>query len=152
MLKLSLFEFIVRTIPESFVFIFCIIVYGKEKINKNKYIISSILLCLGVFLVRQLPINYGVHVVLNLIILAGLTNYICGIEIIKTMKACILVTVLSFLFEGLNVAVLSFIFKENFEMIIANSYLKTILGLPSLVFLFITGLIANKIKTNKIIK
>nr|WP_312292105.1 hypothetical protein [Clostridium chromiireducens] len=68
MLQLTVLEFTIRTIPEALVYIFAAYVFSNKKLDVNKYLISSFLLAIGTFLVRMLPINYGVHTILAIII------------------------------------------------------------------------------------
>lgn len=136
MLRVSGFEFVVRILPEAFIFMFAAYAFSKTKIDKRKYFISSIILGLCVFLIRMLPINYGVHTILNIITLPILCNLINKINIVESTKVSIIISILLFVLEGLNVVLLNMIFGESLTEIMTNNTLKTIYGLPSLVLLF----------------
>ncbi len=150
MLKLTLFEVFMRVLPEAFIFIFTILAFAKVKVSKKNYVLSSSILCLAIPFVRFLPINYGVHVIINLILLVSINVVINKLEVISTIKASIILTVISFILEGINILCLSLIFGDNFESIISNPTLKTILGLPSLILLLIISLLYYKY-TNKLL-
>ena len=53
MLRVSGFEFIVRLIPEAFIFMFAAYTFSKTKLDKKRYLLSSILLGISVFFVRM---------------------------------------------------------------------------------------------------
>ena len=130
MLKLTMFEFVIRSIPEVFVFMFAAYAFSKTKIDKKIYILSSLLLAVAVFVIRALPINYGVHTILNISF-----NSINKIEIISSVKAAIIMAIILFASEGINVFILKFLLGDRLTMILSNPVLKTIYGLPSLLIL-----------------
>jgi len=148
MLALTAFEFIVRTIPEAFIFIFACYAFSNTKVNTKKYIISSILLAICTYFVRMLPINYGVHTILIIIIQTVILTNMNNIDIIKSVKSTIMTVILILIFEGINMLALNLIFKDGLDSMLSNTTLKTIYGLPSLVCVFITILIYYFIKRN----
>ena len=135
MLKLTMFEFVIRSIPEVFVFMFAAYAFSKTKIDKKIYILSSLLLAVAVFVIRALPINYGVHTILNISFMTIISNSINKIEIISSVKAAIIMAIILFASEGINVFILNFLLVDRLTMILSNPVLKTIYGLPSLLIL-----------------
>lgn len=133
MLRLTAFEFMVRAIPEAFVFIFASYAISNHKINVKRYIISSALVAISVYFIRMFPINYGVHTILNIITQTVILISINKIDIIPALKSSIMIFICIFISELLNMLALNLIFKENLEAIMSNTILKTIYGLPSLV-------------------
>jgi hypothetical protein len=82
----------------------------------------------------MLPINYGVNTILDIIIMNIIMTIINKSDIILSIKASLITTILLFICEGLNVFLLSLIFKDNLESVMLNPMLKTLYGLPSLIF------------------
>ena len=135
MLKLTMFEFVIRSIPEVFVFMFAAYAFSKTKIDKKIYILSSLLLAVAVFVIRALPINYGVHTILNISFMTIISNSINKIEIISSVKAAIIMAIILFASEGINVFILKLLLGDRLTIILSNPILKTIYGLPSLLIL-----------------
>ena len=133
MLRLTAFEFVVRVIPESFVLMLAMIALSNTKLNVKRYIISSLLLGIGEYIIRILPINYGVPTILDIFIMIIIMRTINKTDMILAIKASLITTIALFIFEGINVLLLSIIFKERLEAIMLNTTLKEISGLPSLV-------------------
>lgn len=133
MLKLSAFEFIVRSIPEVLIFMFSIYAFSQTRLNRNRYLGSSLLLGICVFLIRMLPINYGVHTILNIIMVTVIACSINKIDKLKAIKSSIIMTIVLFMCEGVNVTILSLIYGAELQKLFDNSAIKTICGLPSLV-------------------
>ena len=140
MLKLTVFEFIIRTIPEAFIVIFACYIIANNKPNIKKYIISSILFAICVYFIRILPINYGVNTILSIIVQTMILTNINKIDVIQSIKSSLITIICLFSLEMLNLLTLSFIFKDQLKEVMLNPILKIIYGLPSLiVFLILTG-------------
>ncbi|AOR22801.1 hypothetical protein [Clostridium taeniosporum] len=133
MLKVTVFEFIVRGIPEAFVLILGMFTLSNTKLNFKKYIISSFLLALCEYGIRMLPINYGVHTILTVFVMVIIMCSINKVDIILSIKSSLMTIIGLFICEALNMLLLSIIFNDRLEIIISNSILKAISGLPSLV-------------------
>ncbi len=137
MLKLSAFELIVRTIPEVFMLIFASYAFSKTKVDWNKYFLSSIILSICVFAIRLLPINYGVHTILNIIVLTVIVIHINKIDTIKAIKSSIITPILLFILEGVNVMFLRITVADKLDAIVTDPRLKTLYTLPSLLGLIL---------------
>lgn len=133
MLRLTVFEFVARIIPEAFVLIFAMALLSNIKLNAKRYIISSLLFGTYVYSVRMLPINYGVHTILDIVIMNIIMTMINKADIILAIKASLITTILLFICEGLNMLLLSLIFKDKLESIMLDPMLKTLYGFPSLI-------------------
>lgn len=136
MLKLQPIEFLLRTIPEGFLFIFAIYVFSKLNIDKRKYIISSILFSISVYIIRLLPINYGVHMILSVLVLLFISIVYNNIDAIKSIKGIIFLYIIQLISEAINILLLN-LMALNLDELFKNPIKKSILGLPSLIITFI---------------
>ena len=127
-----------RCIVEVFIVNFMIYTLSKRSINNTNYYIVSILLSVLTYVVRLLPIYYGVHIVINIITFISIMT-ILGIPLIKSIKNTLITfTILEFS-EILNLIILIILdnkFWEDNEI-----YIKGSLGIPSLIFLFLSAVI-----------
>ena len=156
MLKLSLLEVFLRALPEGFLVIFAVYAFSKTAISVKRYIISSILYVISVYLIRLLPIQYGVHTILNIIVIIVLTVNINKIIIIKSIQASIMAVILLFICEGINMIIIKYIFKVNVVNILSNTSEKILYGIPSLIIFAATVFIyyfylARRKKLNEVI-
>ncbi|MCB2305543.1 hypothetical protein LGL08_04885 [Clostridium estertheticum] len=133
MLRLTLLEMFLRSLPEEFLIIFAVYVFSKTVINVKKYIISSMFFVIAVCLIRLLPIQYGVHTILNVIVIIILTTNVNKISIIKSIQASIMAVILEFVCEGINVFIVHYAFKVNVKYAFSERLLKIIYSIPSLV-------------------
>lgn len=149
MLALTSFELIGRTIPEAFIFIFATYVFSNTKLDAKRYIISSVLLGICIYFVRKLPINYGVHTILNIILQTVIVAKISKLSIINAIKSGIISAVSLFTLEAINVLALSLIFKEQLEAIMLNPTAKIIYSSPSLICFVIIIIIYHYISKRR---
>ena len=132
MLKITLLEFFFRGLPEGFLIIFAAYVFSNTAINIKRYIISSLLVLIAITSIRLLPIQYGVHTILNIIVIIVLTVNINKINIIKSIKASIMAMILEFICEGINMFIIQHVFKVDILHVLSEPSLKTLYGIPSL--------------------
>ncbi|NFO02630.1 hypothetical protein JW813_07210 [Clostridium botulinum] len=148
MLRLTGFEFLFRTIPESFVLMFAIFTLSNTKFNLKKYIVSSLLFGLCEYGIRMLPINYGVHTILDIFVMIIIMFSINKSDVVLSIKASLITTIVLFILEGLNTLLLSAIFKDKLEPVMSNIILKTVYGLPSLIFFTAIAIVYSLRKRN----
>lgn len=138
MLKLQPLEFIVRGIPETFLFILAVYAFSKNTVDTKKYLLSSILLAVVGYITRLLPVHYGVPTILNLFALIVIAVNINKLDLMKSIQTSIIVYILQFICEGLNVLIIQYIFKANLPVVFNDPTLKTLYGIPStLIFAFL---------------
>lgn len=133
MLKVTLIEFIFRAIPEAFIYIFAMYVFAGAKIDKVRYIKTSIILAIMMCTIRSLPISYGVHTILIIMIAITLCGTINKLAIIDIIHASIISVVIQFLAEGIDILLIEAVFKKNIHEVLKNPLHKVIYGIPSLV-------------------
>lgn len=150
MLKISITELLVRTLPECFLIIFMIQGLSNSKINKNKYIISSILLSIIIYVIRLLPIHYGVHTILNIIVIVMICTFINKITTIKSITYSLILMSSLALSEALNLYFIYKVFGENIGDIFNNPLKKCISGMPSMIILAIVALFIFRLKDRRI--
>lgn len=140
MLELKPIEFILRGLPEGFLVVFAIYVFSKNEIDKKKYLITSIIFSLITYMVRMLPINYGVHMVLSVLILLFIVVSYNKIDVVSSIKSIIFIYLIQFVSEAINVLILNFM-NIDLEIQFKNPIYKSIIGIPSLIITAIIILI-----------
>lgn len=141
MLKMSFLELFIRLIPESFTMLYLINVLSKEKITIRKYLIISAFVSILVYLVRFLPIYFGIHVIVNIIIYIYVVT-VSGIPIVKSIRNTLLAFLILEFCEFINM-ILLLVFNIEIDEY-TNIIFKNLLGSPSLIlFIFIIIIIKN---------
>ena len=142
MLSATLLEFFLRGIPEGFLFIFAGYTFSKTRVNVKKFIISGFVLGMIGYLVRFLPISFGVHSVLILIACILMLNAIHKIPLIKAISSGLIMMIIAFAAEIINGILIAFFrgfslleIIHDFKVIdieFVNATQKLLYGLPSL--------------------
>ena len=148
MLKLQPIEFILRAMPESFLVILAIYIFSKTKINKKKYIVTSIVFSTILYISRMLPIDYGVHMILSVLALLPIVMLYNKIDAIKGIKSIVFIYLIQLVSELINVVILKLV-NIDLEVLSMDGLYKTILGLPSLIITGVIVLIVYKIEKRK---
>lgn len=133
MLSLSFLEIVCRALPESLIILFGMYTFSRTEFNMKNYVNSSIVLVICIYIIRKLPINFGVHTILNILILVVISHILNNIDVISSVKIAIKLSILQFFSEGLNILFIKNILNKNIVYIFNNSYMKVMYGLPSLV-------------------
>nr|WP_236883232.1 hypothetical protein [Clostridium botulinum] len=143
-------ELLMRLTPEAFLFIFIIQAFSNNKINKNKYVLSSILFSVIIYSIRLLPIHYGVHTVLNIIAIILICTFINQVAPIKAITYSLILVSFLALSEALNLYFVYKIFGENITNILKDPLKKCIYLMPSIIVLVIIVLFIFKIKDRRV--
>jgi len=155
MLKISMFEFLLRGLPEAFLFVFAAFAFTKTKLHIRKYIFASLILASIAYLIRFLPIQYGVNSILIIFVIIVMMNTIFKIDMIAAIRTGIAIIIIEYICEGINVFLIQVVLKIDMNYVFSNSELKVLYGVPSLVFfaLIIISyyLILNKRKQLRVI-
>ena len=133
MLKISMLEIIFRAIPESFLIVFSTFTFSKIAINKGRYLLTSILIFMGIFIVRCLPINLGVHTILAIVIMIALNVYINKFEVLEAIKGTIITFMLEFICEILNVVIIQSVLGLDMNNAFRNNISRLLYSSPSLI-------------------
>ncbi|AKA70073.1 hypothetical protein [Clostridium scatologenes] len=139
MIKLSIFEFFCRGIPEAFVFVLASLLFTKKIIDKKKLIISSILYAIIIYLVRLLPIHLGVHSIILTIIYPIISVFINKININQSIFCTLIEFVILSICELTNLFALSLL-NVDIKIISLNPVKKVLYFLPSLILF--SGIVA----------
>lgn len=153
MLKLHLIDIFLRLIPEMFLVILGITTIARKSLNIKKHILLSIMLGIIVFFTRDLPIYFGVHTII-IIILTTIVMVIIGLPIITSIYGTLFMYLILSLSEFLNIFILNlFNINTTIDIINFNPIKKCLLGIPSLIILFLVIIILryilNKERKNK---
>jgi hypothetical protein len=127
--------------------IFGIQIICKKYFNKKKIVFFAIVLSVITFFVRWLPIYFGVHMIINIILTISIVA-IAGIPIIKSIYSTLFVYSMLSLGEFLNMILLNLL-NINTGIEFSDPLKKCLYGIPSLIFLILFVIILNFILNRK---
>lgn len=132
MFNAPLIEFLLRGIPESLLFIFAGYAFSKSRIDFKRFLIGGFLFSVIGYLIKLLPINFGIHSVLVIIACIIVLNNINKIPLMRAISSSLIVTIIGFASESLNALFIQNVLKKDLNVIFENSIQKTLYGLPSM--------------------
>ncbi|MBV4418398.1 hypothetical protein KM800_03505 [Clostridium tyrobutyricum] len=139
MLKITLLDLLLRATPESFLFVISSYIFSHKKFAINSIIKSSVIMALSIYLIRLLPIQFGVHIILNMTVYIILLINVNKIEYKRGIEYALVLMAMLSTSELLNIVVVNILCEESFSMVIKNDIHKNIYFAPSLI-LFIVGI------------
>ena len=149
MLKPEPIEFLLRAIPEGFLLILGVYVFSKKQIDRNQYLISSIVSSVVFFFIRKLPINNGVNTIIIIIYLILLSVFYNKIDLYRAVRSVISIFIVQFASEAINLVGLKLILNLNLDIIFVDPIMRNIAGIPSVVITAIITYIFYKIFKKK---
>lgn len=148
MLDSSLVYIITRTWPESLILIAMGLKILDVKINTMKSLGIGLVFGVLVTMIRMLPISFGVHTVLSMIVFGLIMYKFSNRDMIKTIITSCIVWIALALSESIYVLISTGILNIPLHKLMdKNSINGALLTLPSLIITILIVTIFNKIKT-----
>lgn len=142
-MKITVLELIARGIPETILFLLASLIFSKKKLNINRFAVSVVVYAILVYIIRLLPVENGVNIILTVFVFIFMSTYLNKISIINSTKIAIPIFILQFVCEAINMTILQYVLKYNLAEIMSDSKSKIIWGIPSLVVFAIVLLICH---------
>ncbi|AJH00128.1 hypothetical protein LF65_03571 [Clostridium beijerinckii] len=148
MFKLTCIDFFFRTIPEQLIIVWGIHIISKRNINMFKYILSSLILAISCFIIRDLPIYYGVNTDICIMLTIIIVMFIIDIPLIKNVIGTFLLYFMLSLSETINMLLLSGLNIDT-DISVLQPMTRFLYGIPSLITFIISVIILRFILKNK---
>ena len=149
MLTLTWIELLVGVIPECFVFVFGVYKLTNKPICIKSLLLSTILMTLTTYMIRLLPIQFGVHTLIIIVIFILVSIYINKLETVKAITSILFLFIIRLISEWFMFFVLKEAFNISTEDLFDNPEKKVIYTLPSLFMFFAMIIMAHYIKYKK---
>lgn len=155
--EIILFEYILGYILQGFAYCLGIYAFCMKKLETKKYVMVSGMFIVISYIMRMLPVSFGVHTILNLICLFLLAILFLKMPVLPTIRSILAITVLLLMTELVSVfCITKIVGQAQFESMMNDSLGKAIIALPSSVIFAVIAVISyfvlRKIKTKKSVK
>lgn len=148
--KVIVFEFVLGYMLQGFAIVLGIYTFNRQEITIKDYVRASGLVMMISCLVRLLPISFGVHTIINMLLLFIICILLLRMPMYTTLRSMSFVTILLLLFEMVDVAVISSILgTERFENLMQEPLHRAMIGVPANVFFMIFVVMTNYIMNKK---
>lgn len=143
---MPLIPFLGVSVPESLVLYYMVLVLTRKKESPILIIILSLLTSLFSFNIRAMPLPFGIHSILQIILMTIFLNLFFQLRWSAAAAVMILTSVFLGLAEGISVPFLAWIFNLELEQIISDPLQRILFTLPHLILLAVLAYITGKRK------
>ncbi|ASW43482.1 hypothetical protein [Clostridium isatidis] len=133
MLQIQPIEFLLRGLPEGFIYILAVYVFSGTKLDKKRYVISALITAVFIYIIRLLPIVFGAHTVLSILFIMLLSINYNKINLAEAAKSTIITFILQYLSEAVNMLLIKFIPNLDIDKVFVDPVSKCLIGIPSLI-------------------
>jgi len=123
------------SIPESFLVCWLGLSLVNERTDLRKVGVAAVLAALVSFVVRRLPVSYGIHSLVHLLVLVLLLFVLGRISLGRSFLAVVLGAMCLALVEMVNVPVFCRVTGLSLADIISNPWMRIAMGIPELTLL-----------------
>lgn len=132
MLHLSIMELFFRAVPDAIILVIGTHIFSSIKIDKVKMIKSITFISLIIYLIRCLPITFGIHTVLCVLGVTIILTKTHNVDLLQVIKSVFLTMFIQYLSEIINISWIQLCLGKNLETVFSNPITKSLYGLPSL--------------------
>lgn len=132
---MPLIPFLGVSVPESFVLYYMVLAIAGKRESTLSIIALSLLTSLFSYTVRSIPMVFGIHTILQVVLMIILLNIFLQFPWRAAATIMILASAVLGLTEGFFVPFLSWIFSLDLDRIISDPLLRILFTLPHLLFL-----------------
>lgn len=145
MLEVEFIEIFIRAMPEQVLLVIGSYILSKTKLNEKRILISGVVMGVALYVFRLLPVQFGVHTLFGICLLAVLNYKVNKINIIKSIQVSAINYIILFVSETILIFILQLL-KINLDAVFADPILKTLIGTPSLLIYAIFIYIIDRIQ------
>lgn len=143
---MPMFSVLFYSVPESCLIItFGLLIVG-EKLPTKQIIYGTILSVLGSYLVRAMPLPFGVHSIIGVFIVLLIFKFIIGISVKKSFLATFLSLSTLLALENTVFNTIKLNLDLNNKQIWENNLLRTVIGWPHLLIWSVITVVVYKKK------
>jgi len=142
-MSISTLSFVFHTIPEAIAIVFLTLVLLKERSSWGIILLLGISQAVAVYCIRFLPLEFGVHTVILMLVLTVLIACVFKIQFVKVLVPVIATFIVLISFEVAVISIVMSAVDINLDMLAANDLLRIAVLTPQWILLFLTGFIVQ---------
>lgn len=128
-----------------------VVFLGMRLVWKNIFTIGLIIAA-AMYLIRLLPLAFGIHFIISLVILASLLHVIMKIRFSRCLLTALVAGLILAVFETVGIYLLTAFAGISFEQASEDVTLRFIFGCPHIILLFLLVLVLDRWKRGRQLK
>lgn len=150
MLQQPLYSLFIRLIPEAFFILLSVCLLTNSKINYKNIAIASIIGGTCVYIFRMMPVHFGIHTIIGVMVYILLSYKYSNIQIHKAVVGALITVILLFISDTMLFFLYKGVLNLPLDILVGNSLLAVIATLPSLIIFYIIVILIVNIKGIKV--
>lgn len=146
MFDIDFAQVIIKGIPEGLLIFLGLYIISGISFDKDKILVSGLLYSIITYCIRLLPISFGIHTLIIFFFVVLVSRFFNGIEISDSIKSTLIMDMCILLCELINILLLQSIFGEYTQVILQDTFKKTIYSTPSTIILAIIIFVIYKFR------
>jgi len=132
-LEVPISLFLLQGLPEAVAVSALAMVVAVKRLDFRQVVITGLSYAAAVYLIRLLPVQFGVHTVANIFVLSLLLRYLLNVKFSRALVvSLIIMAILSFV-EGVLLSFYIFVMDKTFEGIYENMNLVMVMGWTNII-------------------
>ena len=128
----SIYEVLLKAIPETLLSVYGIFLLSKTKIVLHKYILLCLIHFGSIYLLRSICISTGAVTLFNLMITVISFKILCNTDIFRTLISAFIMIIIVLLSELINLMLLKTLYDvTNIRILLDDPLIRSIWGIPS---------------------
>ncbi|MEW5785491.1 MAG: hypothetical protein AB1767_10530 [Bacillota bacterium] len=149
-MQLSPWIWLLQTMPESLAVTSLAMVLASRRLEAKNILLIGLLLAAAVFLVRLIPLSFGIHFILFIIILAVLLSVRLKLQFSRSLLTALIVCLILAVLETVFLSLFSSLSAVPFENIVENIPLHMLYAWPHIFLLFLSALVIDWWRKNHV--
>ncbi len=145
-----LIEYFLQSIPESMAIFIVITAFLKKRFNFKMILILGFTAGLAIKILRMLPMTFGFHTIIQLIIVTMLTKLAYETSILNCFFATIKTILILTIYEMISLNGIAYFTEFDMKVLITNPLTRSLLMLPQLLLLILTGILITYLQKGKV--
>lgn len=141
---------ILRMIPEAFLLIYSIYSFTFTKVDIKKILLSSLVGGIVVYFIRMLPVHFGVHTIISIMLYIILAIKINNIEMFKAIASTLAAIIIIFISDFILLIFYTKILHLSSELLFGETWITAISGIPSLILFYYMVRLITYIKKKRV--
>ena len=150
MLSIPLLQLWCKGIPEGIIYIIGMYALTGLRIEWKKLLGMSAILILVTYLIRLLPIRFGVHTMLILFTVIFIFMKVTKTPVIRNIKAAVIILAFLIVSEMINLGILQFLYgSERVKEFMSDDVQKTLYSIPSTIIFALLAILTYYLRRKK---
>jgi hypothetical protein len=149
-MKMSLAFWLVIGIPENISLAYISFIISKAKFSWRNIVFCGLVLALSSYIIRLLPVTFGVHTIFAIGLLFFLLNTLGQVNINKAVISSIVTILILIIIDTLTITAITSLFEISNDLLLSNTKIRILVSFPHIILLFLFGYLFKFIQNKKL--